>query len=152
METDPHSGLPASGHDTRGHEPNGHEASGHEESDASIPGILLTAAGLVVTVALVIFLVEGIFWYLADHPLSAPRPNPMAETNQQQFPPVPRLDVHPTVELQEMRSDEDKILSTYGWTDKEKGIVRVPIDQAMNLRFEQGFPTKPVGKPSGGKK
>jgi hypothetical protein len=127
-------------------------ASGHEESDASIPGIALTAAGLAVTVALVYLLVSGIFWYLADHPLSTPQPNPMAETNQQQFPPVPRLDVHPTVELQELRSDEDKILSTYGWTDKEQGLVRVPIDRAMELRLEQGFPTKPGVKPSGGKK
>src|SRR5580704_7806074 len=105
-DMDPRLGLPASGHDTRGDQP-----SGHEESDASIPGIALTAAGLAVTVALVYLLVSGIFWYLADHPLSTPQPNPMAETNQQQFPPVPRLDVHPTVELQELRSDEDKILS-----------------------------------------
>ena len=152
MEADPHPGLPASGHDTQGREPSGQAASGHEGSDASIPGIALTAAGLAVTVALVYFLVSGIFWYLADHPLSAPRPNPMAETNQQQFPPVPRLEVHPTIEVQEMRSDEDKILSTYGWTDKEKGVVRVPIDRAMELQLERGFPTKPVGKPSGGAK
>jgi hypothetical protein len=76
----------------------------------------------------------------------------MAETNQQQFPPQPRLEVHPTIELHELHSDEDKILSTYGWTDKDKGIVRVPIDRAMELQLERGFPTKPALKPSGGKK
>jgi hypothetical protein len=131
---------------------NGHHETGHEESDASIPGIALTAAGLVVTVALVYFLVSGIFWYLADHPLSTPQPNPMAETDPQQFPPQPRIEVHPTIEVQELRSDEDKILSTYGWTDKEKGVVRVPIDRAMELQLERGFPTSPVVKLSGGKK
>jgi hypothetical protein len=143
METlDPHLELPS----------NGHDKTGHEESDADIPGIALTAAGLAVTVALVYFLVSGIFWYLADHPLSAPQPNPMAETDPQQFPPQPRIEVHPTIEVQELRSDEDKILSTYGWTDKEKGVVRVPIDRAMELQLERGFPTSPAAKPSGGKK
>jgi len=131
---------------------NGQHEAGHEESDASIPGIALTAAGLAVTVALVYLLVSGIFWYLADHPLSTPQPNPMAETEQQQFPPQPRIEVHPTIEVQELRSDEDKILSTYGWTDKEKGVVRVPIDRAMELQLERGFPTSAPVKPSGGKK
>jgi hypothetical protein len=125
-ETSRHSSLPT---------------SGHEQSDASVGPIVLTGAGLVVVVAIVCVLVYGIFWYLADHPLSAARPNPMAETNQEQFPPVPRLEVHPTIEMHELRSDEDKILSTYGWTDKDKAIVRVPIDRAMELQLERGFPT-----------
>jgi hypothetical protein len=142
MEADPHFGSPAGGH----------PPSGHEETDASVRGIALTAAGLAVTVAIVCFIVYGIFWYLADHPLSAPRPNPMAETNQQQFPPAPRLEEHPAIDMRELRSEEDKILSTYGWTDKDKGIVRVTIERAMELQLERGFPTKPVGKPSGGVK
>jgi hypothetical protein len=141
-ETDPHLELPG----------NGNHETGHEESDANIPEIALTAAGLAVTVALVYLFVSGIFWYLADHPLSSPRPNPMAETNEQQFPPEPRLEVHPTIEIQELRSSEDQILSTYGWTDKDKGIVRVPIERAMELQLERGFPTVPALKPSGGKK
>lgn len=135
METDRHPGSPAGGH----------LPSGHENTDASVPGVVLTAAGLAVTVAIVCFVVYGIFWYLADHPLSAPRPNPMAETNQQQFPPEPRLQEHPAIDLPELRSEEDKILSTYGWTDKDKGIVRVPIDRAMELQLERGFPTRPGG-------
>jgi hypothetical protein len=142
METDQHLGSPAGGH----------QSSGHEETDASVPGIALTAAGLAVTVAIVCFIVYGIFWYLADHPLSTPRPNPMAEINQEQFPPAPRLEEHPAIEMHELNSEEDTILTTYGWTDKEKGIVRVPLDRAMELRLEQGFPTKPAGKPSGGAK
>ncbi len=119
-----------------------HRAIGHEESDASVPGIALTAAGLAVGVAVVCLVVYGIFWYLAAHPLSAPRPNPMAETNQQQFPPAPRLEEHPAIEMHELRSQEDTILSTYGWTDKERGIVRIPIDRAMELQLQQGFSTK----------
>lgn len=135
MEVDPHFGLPARGQKT----------PGHEETDASIGPILWTAAGLALTVVIVGALVYGIYWYLAEHPLSAPRPNPMAETNQHQFPPVPRLEEHPAIEVHDLRSEEDKILSTYGWTDKEKGIVRVPIDRAMELQLQRGFPVRPGG-------
>jgi hypothetical protein len=73
----------------------------------------------------------------------SPRPNPLAETETQQMPPQPRIEEHPAVELKDLRSQEEKILTTYGWTDKDKGIVRVPIDRAMELRLQQGFPTKP---------
>jgi len=136
MEADPHHGLPK-------HSP---IESGHEETDASVGPIVLTGASLAVVLAIVCALVYGIYWYLAEHPLSTPRPNPMAETNQQQFPPVPRLEEHPAIEVHELRSQEDQILSTYGWTDKSKRLVRIPIDRAMELRLERGFPTKPGGK------
>ncbi len=32
------------------------------------------------------------------------------------------------------------MLTTYGWVDKEKGIVRVPIDSAIALVLRRGFP------------
>ena len=135
MEADQDHGLPPS--------PRGR---GHEESDASIGPIVLTGVGLAVALAVVGLIVYGIYWYLAGHPLSVPRPNPMAETDQQQFPAAPRLEEHPAIEVHELHSQEDKILSTYGWTDKSKGIVRVPIDRALELQLERGFPTGPGGK------
>lgn len=138
-EFDPREGLPA---------------VGHEESDASVRTVVITLACLAVGAMMVGLLVYGIFWYLADHPLSSPRPNPFAETEAQQMPPQPRIEEHPAIEIQELHSQEDKILTTYGWTDKDKGIVRVPIDRAMELKLQQGFPTKPANQPaakSGGK-
>ncbi len=136
MEVNPHLGLPAGGQDT----------GGHEETDASIGPIVWTGAGLALTLVIVGLIVYGIYWYLAEHPLSSPRPNPMAETNQQQFPPAPRLEEHPAIEVHELRTQENVMLSTYGWTDKGKGIVRIPIDRAMELQLQQGFPTKSGNK------
>ena len=57
---------------------------------------------------MVALLVYGIFQYLADHPLSAPPSNPMAETATQQFPPAPRIEEHPAIEIQELHAQEDK--------------------------------------------
>ena len=62
--------------------------------------------------------------------------------SEKQIPPAPRVDDHPAVELKELHRYEDTFLNTYGWTDKQKGIVRIPIDQAMELQLKKGFPTK----------
>lgn len=37
------------------------------------------------------------------------------------------------VKLQELRHADNNELSTYGWANKEKGIVRIPLDKAMEL-------------------
>src|ERR1700678_3263319 len=104
-----------------------HKSIGHETQDANIRGILFTGVALVVMAGFVIILVYGIFRYLADHPASTAPYNPMAETERQQFPPEPRLEDHPTIELKDLFSEEDQILTTYGWMDKKTGVVRIPI-------------------------
>src|SRR5712691_7884943 len=106
----------------------GHESLGHETRDAKIPPILATAAGLAVSAALVAWLVYGIFHYLAGHPVVTAPPNPMAAADQQ-FPPTPRIEEHPAIELDQLRQQEDHVLSTYGWSDKNTGTVRIPIDR-----------------------
>ena len=36
---------------------------------------------------------------------------------------------------------QEKLLNTYGWIDRQNGIVRLPIDRAMELLLERGLPT-----------
>jgi hypothetical protein len=125
------------------------DAVGHETRDANVRDIVITLACLAVGAGLVCLLVYGIFRYLADHPLATAPPNPMAETGRRQFPQAPRIEEHPAIELRDLRSQEEKILSTYGWTDKGTGIVRIPIDRAMELQLQRGFPTRPAAKKEG---
>ena len=119
-----------------------HNSVGHETEDVSIPAIVLTGAGLAIGTAMVILLVYGIFHYLAEHPLTTLPPNPMAEVDRQEFPPTPRIEEHPAIELGDLRTQEDHVLSTYGWTDKRTGIVHLPIDRAMDLELQRGFPVR----------
>ena len=37
----------------------------------------------------------------------------------------------------------DAILDSYGWVDPDKGIVRIPIDQAIDIVAQKGLPSKP---------
>lgn len=133
-----------------GHNILGHESSGHESQDASVTMILLMMGGLAVSVAIVALLVYGIFNYLASHPLSTAPANPMVESVQ--VPPPPSINDHPSTELNTLHNYEDSILSTYGWTDRNKNIVRIPIDQAMQQELERGFPTRPEAVKAGAQK
>src|SRR5260370_1253870 len=41
-------------------------------------------------------------------------------------------------ELLAQRAEEDEKLNNYAWVDKQKGVVRIPIEQAMRLVAEEG--------------
>ena len=118
-----------------------HRSPGHETRDAKITPIVLTGLGLALSVAIVGVVVFGIFHYLGAHPASSARPNPMS-ADDSQVPPAPQIAEHPAIEIQQLHDQEDRVLSTYGWTDKKAGVVRIPIDRAMELQLERGFPTR----------
>jgi len=73
----------------------------------------------------------------------------MAEAPSQtwmgQPPPAPRLQIQEPKDLAVFRKEEQEILTTYGIVDREKGIYRIPIEEAMKLTLERGLPV--VGDP-----
>jgi hypothetical protein len=48
--------------------------------------------------------------------------------------------------LAELRAAEDGDLNSCGWVDRNAGIVRIPIDRAMQLILERGLPDVGAGK------
>ena len=48
------------------------------------------------------------------------------------------------------RKEEAEILTTYGVVDREKGIFRIPIEEAMKLTLERGLPVQadPAASPT----
>ncbi len=45
--------------------------------------------------------------------------------------------------LQELRAAEQKELQTYGWINRTDGVVRIPIDRAMQLLAEEAQRQEP---------
>ena len=82
---------------------------------------------------------------LGDRRQTGPREFPLAVTHEQRLPPEPRLQTNPREDLADLRRAEDRVLDSYGWVDKDAGIVRIPIDEAMRLTVERGLPAR--GKP-----
>jgi hypothetical protein len=111
---------------------------GHETSDVHPKAIGLFALGLTLMVALVLPLLSWAYWQLESSARKAdPLQNPLASD---QTPPLPRLQVDPTGELIQIRREESERLSSYGWIDRQSKVVHIPIQSAMNLVAEQGFP------------
>jgi hypothetical protein len=101
---------------------------------------VLTAAGLAIIAAIVLVISIGLFHVFVARP-AASVPNPMAAASEA-LPPLPHIEEHPANELQQLRVDEDRTLTTYGWVDKKAGRVRIPIDRAVELQLQRGFPVR----------
>ncbi len=56
----------------------------------------------------------------------------------------PRLQPNPVQDLQAWRAAEDHLLHSYGWIDQNAGVVRIPIERAMDLVVARGLPTRPM--------
>ncbi len=113
---------------------------GHETTDANIRPIVLTGVALAMVAAIVLGISVGLFRFFVARPAPAP-PNPMASANDL-LPPAPHIEDHPATELQQLRQEEDRVLSNYGWVDKKNGAVRIPIDRAIELQLQRGFPVR----------
>jgi hypothetical protein len=65
---------------------------------------------------------------------------------------VPPTSNTPATDLIDMRRSEDAALQSYGWVDKEHGVVRLPIEVAKRLAVERGAlggaPPPPAAIPS----
>ena len=83
-------------------------------------GFLLTAAAVVS--GFIIFVVILVIAYL---------PNQAAPIPQGTKTPEERAAL-----LRDLRARETEAATTYGWVDQPKGIVRVPIERAMQLTIE----------------
>ena len=57
-------------------------------------------------------------------------------------PPAPRLQAHPAAELAAWRAVEVRDLERLGWVDRSRGIVRIPIERAMEILAARGLPAR----------
>jgi hypothetical protein len=64
----------------------------------------------------------------------------MAQPQAAQQAPAPRLQLREPLDLAAFRHEEAEALATYGVVDKEKGVYRIPIEQAKKLLLERGLP------------
>jgi len=58
-------------------------------------------------------------------------------------PQGPRLLVAEPGTLAAFRQQEEEVLTTYAWVEKDKGIVRIPVEEAMKIVAERGLPSFP---------
>jgi len=122
------------------------EHARHEDSDINVRAILGVGAGVIVAGIVIAAMVWSLFVYLSNREaLGTLSEFPLAAGQQQRLPPEPRLQTDPREDLRVFRQAEEDALKSYGWVDKNTGVVRIPIDKAMSLTLERGLPVRPEG-------
>jgi len=106
----------------------GHAEGGPEAPDIVLRPVLLTGLFIVVFTAATL---AGIRWYKV---FEIPVPN--VETPQTFAPPT--LQQNPEADLARMQTDQRRRLETYDWVDRQRGIARMPITEAMHRLADQG--------------
>jgi hypothetical protein len=109
------------------------EVAKHEQTDANARGVTWVGIGLVVGIVASQFLLRSIFWRYHDSIVAhEPKSNP-ALVAERKGPPEPRLQVDPLADINAYRAQEDRLLTSYGWVDKTKQTVHIPIARAMEI-------------------
>ncbi len=119
----------------------------HEESDVNVGAILRYGAGLLIAAAVIhLFL----WWLLGAYERRNERAQtqvyPLAAGTQDRLPPSPRFQENPQRELQDLRAKQGSLLNGYGWVNKEAGVARIPIEEAMKIVIERGLPAREAAK------
>jgi hypothetical protein len=121
----------------------------YERTDASPRSLvyftLIMAAILAATALSLVWLFKH--YQKVENPGSAV-PAPFAGTRP--LPPPPRIQPNPSADMQSYMQYQQNLLNSYGWIDRQNGIVRLPIDRAMELLLERGLPTRPTNTPGNG--
>ena len=110
----------------------------HWDDEISVAPIVWSSVAIVAAVAAAFVLC----WILMGTPLNhipetywgfETQLSPLAEANRRRLPPTPWLQSSPEMELDAMLEEQTEHNNSYGWNDELNGLVRIPIDQAMDL-------------------
>ncbi|MHB8525784.1 MAG: hypothetical protein ACYDD2_06455 [Candidatus Acidiferrales bacterium] len=112
----------------------------HEKRDANLRAIAIFGGILFLTIAGVLIGMRFLFFHFAKEQSLGARNAPFADARV--LPPEPRLQPNPRSDFENYMAAQKHELSTYGWVDRQKGVVRIPINRAMRILLKQGFPVQ----------
>ena len=134
--------------------------SGFEQEDMSPQGVFYFMAGLAIVGVVIYFILVGMYRFLDAYDRTHQAPvNPMAiKTGIDQTMsskeirdkadatfPKPVLEYNEQTQFVKELATQDETLASYDWVDQKAGIVRIPIDRAIDLVAERGLPVLPAG-------
>jgi hypothetical protein len=115
---------------------------GHETSEIRARPVFLSILGLALVIALSGVIVLAAFRYIDAWVTKDEGPAGALAVPAGQLPPAPRLQTDEPGDLAKYRAEEDQKLTTYGWVDRQNGVVHIPIERAKALLLERGLPAR----------
>lgn len=73
---------------------------------------------------------------------------PVIASSRPSTPEGPLLQARPEAGLAILEAEEQIRLGQYAWLDREGGVVRIPIERAMDLVAERGLPVREDAAPA----
>ncbi|MDR1989535.1 MAG: hypothetical protein LBQ09_04810 [Acidobacteriaceae bacterium] len=122
----------------------------HEEADIDVRAIFMAVIALTVMTALC-YLTVWIMYRVMNTRADAAQVvrYPLALPGQEdRLPPQPRLQTDPKKDLKDLRDEAASALASYRWVDRNAGVVRIPIEEAMKLTVQRGLPSRPAAAPA----
>ncbi len=111
---------------------------GHETKDINVSAVGKFAVALVIVCVLSIAMLYGLLKFFQSQ-----EPTSVANTIEPvKIFPEPQLQKTPILDLKAARAEEDKLLNSYGWVDQQKGVVRIPINLAIDALAKRGLPSR----------
>jgi hypothetical protein len=92
-----------------------------ERRDVPLRLVAALAGGLAVFLVVALVAIRLIYPAAVSLPSDAPR----------QATARPRLQIDPAADLAARRAAEAAVLNSYGWVNRARGIVHIPIERAM---------------------
>src|ERR1035438_2936463 len=124
-------------------EENNKHRPGFEETDVNVVAVGKFGLALLLATILAMALLVGVFNYF-----KASEGGQAATVDPTKVFPHPQLEKTPILDLMAVRAAEEQVLNSYGWVDQQKGVVRIPIAQAMELVVKKGLPVRAAAPPS----
>lgn len=135
--------------------------TGFEKEDLSALGVMYFMGGLAVVVVVIYFIVAGMYRYLDHYDRThQPPANPMAADSNMDPQTMSRDQIRdkaeatfpkPVLEYSEQTQyiddlkKQNDVLASYDFVDQKNGVVRIPIDRAMDILAQRGLPVLPQG-------
>ena len=120
------------------------EEMGYERSDVNVG--TLSKSAIVFFIASTLIMVAGLvsMWILAPTMTFGPSKEKVAERSRKPGSDQPLLQSNATAltDMREFMAKQKTATTTYSWSDRKKGYVRIPIDEAMKKVAAQGLPTR----------
>jgi hypothetical protein len=117
------------------------EGSAYEHTDANVWVIAKFAIWLAIT-AVIVHVGIWVMWGTLVKQAEATREPQYPLATQPRLPPEPRLQQFPANEIDDVRRSENTRLTSYGYVNKDAGVIHIPIAEAMRLTVERGLPAR----------
>ena len=119
---------------------------GEFDREINVRGIVITGVALLVVAVVVHLLMLGLLHGFSSYDKKRDvRLMPIEASSPQPQPPEPRLQISPEKDMRDMQIEEDQALQNAGWINQQQGVVRVPINVAIDVIAARGVAPQVVG-------